>query len=85
MTIIRRREASSFATGRIVRGVPEAAHISAKDEIEMGLLSVRAAKRLDRESILDLARERRIIPTVEEYDLNGVGSTVGVLEFLNCN
>jgi 1-deoxy-D-xylulose-5-phosphate synthase len=67
--------------GPIVRRAEEAADLLAVDGWSVGVINARFAKPLDRQLILDQARGRRLVVTIEESTVAG-GFGSGVLEAL---
>jgi transketolase len=78
-------EVTLIGTGTVLHRVCEAAELLAKDSISVRTLSIHTIKPLDRDLILQAARETGRIVTVEEhYLIGGLGSAVAELLVKEC-
>jgi len=71
ITVREGRDATIIATGGILKTVTEAADLLSQQGLAIKVLSMPFIKPLDAEGILKVARESRILLTVEEHNPNG--------------
>jgi transketolase len=85
LTVLEGDDLTLIVTGGLLKNTLEAANALAQKGIKARVLSMHTVKPLDREAVLNAARETRIIFTIEEHSVTGgLGGAVAELLMEEC-
>lgn len=85
VTLAQGNDATIIATGMMVESALEAKEILKKDGIEARVINIHTIKPIDKQLIIDAAKETKAIVTVEEHSvIGGLGSAVSEVVCEEC-
>jgi len=84
-TIHQGKDATIIATGIMVKEALDAKEMLKKEGFDVGVLNIHTTKPIDKEAIIEVARQTRAIVTAENHNIiNGLGSAVAEVLSEHC-